>query len=70
MGVTRWKGQGHISPLLHLFEGRGKKGRCDLVCGGGAPVDDWAKASFYLDVLFMCGECVFSFLGSWSFSKE
>ena len=24
----------------------------------------------YADVLFMCGECVFSFLGSWSFSKE
>ena len=23
----------------------------------------------YVDVLFMCGECVFNFLGSWSFSK-
>ena len=24
----------------------------------------------YVDVLFMCGECVFNFWGSWSFSKE
>ena len=24
----------------------------------------------YVNVLFMCGECVFNFLGSWSFSKE
>ena len=24
----------------------------------------------HVDVLFMCGECVFNFLGSWSFSKE
>ena len=24
----------------------------------------------YVDVLFMCGECVFNFLGSRSFSKE
>ena len=36
----------------------------------GAPVDDWEKMLVYVDVLFMCGECVFDFLGSWSFSKE
>ena len=32
-----------MSPLLDLFEGRGEKRRCDLVCG--ASVDDWANAS-------------------------
>ena len=24
----------------------------------------------YVDVLFICGECVFNFLEIWSFSKE
>ena len=28
--------------LLDLFEGRGEKGECDLVCG--APLDDWTNA--------------------------
>ena len=28
--------------LLDLFEGMGKKGHCDLVCG--ALVDDWGNA--------------------------
>ena len=43
--------------LLDLFEGRGEKGQCDLVCG--ASLDDWADGD-YADVLLMltCGECV------------
>ena len=28
--------------VVDLFEGRGKKGQCDLMCG--APLDDWANA--------------------------
>ena len=42
--------------LLDLFEGRGEKGQCDLVCG--ASLDDWADGG-YADVLLMltCGEC-------------
>ena len=38
--------------LLDLFEGRGEKGQCDLVCG--APLDDWAIGG-YINVLFMRG---------------
>ena len=49
--------------LQDLFEGRGEKGWCDLVCG--VPLDDWANGG-YLDVLFTCGECSFSSFGIWS----
>ena len=35
----------------------------------GASLDDWANRS-YVNVLFMCGECGFSFLESWSCSEE
>ena len=30
--------------LLDLFEGKGEKGQCDLVCG--APSDDWANGGY------------------------
>ena len=53
--------------LLDLFEGRWKKGQCDLVWG--VLLDDWAML-VYVDVLFTCGECSFNSLGSWSYSKE
>ena len=57
--------------LLDLFERRGEKEQCDLVCG--APLlkalDDWANAGLF-DVLFSCGECGFNSLGRWSYSKE
>ena len=53
--------------LLDSFEERGKKGQYDLVCR--APLDDWANGG-YIDVLFTCGECGFSSLGSWSYFKE
>ena len=33
------------------------------------PSDHWANGD-YADVLFMCGECGLSSLGSWSYSKE
>ena len=35
----------------------------------GASSDDWANGD-YVDVLFMCGECGFGSLGSWSYSKK
>ena len=35
----------------------------------GAPLDDWANGG-YVDVLFTCGECGFSSLGSWYYFKE
>ena len=53
--------------LLDLFEGKGEKGQCDLVCG--APSGDWANGG-YIDVLFTCSECGFSSFGSWTYSEE
>ena len=53
--------------LQDLFEGRGEKGQCDLVCG--ALLGDWVML-VYDDVLFTCGECSFKSLGSWSYFKE
>ena len=57
--------------LLDLFEGRGRRSRekrqFDLVYG--ALLDDWLML-VYVDVLFTCGECGISFLGTWSYSKE
>ena len=43
-----WAGSNQIEKdkvlyLLDLFQGMGKKGHCDLVCG--APVDDWVNWS-------------------------
>ena len=55
--------------LLNLFEGRGEKGLCDLVCVCGVPMDDWTNGG-YVDVLFTCGECRFSSFGSWSCSEK
>ena len=34
-----------------------------------APLGDWANGGF-VDVLFTCGECGFTSLGSWSCSEE
>ena len=53
--------------LQDLFEGRGEKGQCDLVCR--ALLGDWVML-VYDDVLFTCGECSFKSLGSWSYFKE
>ena len=33
------------------------------------PLDDWPNGG-YVDVLFTCGECGFSFFESWSCSEE
>ena len=55
--------------LLDLFEGRGEKGLCDLVCVCGAPLNDWANGG-YVDVLFTCGECGYSSFESWFCSEE
>ena len=49
--------------LPDSFEGRGVKGQC------GAPLDDWDNGG-YADFFFMCGECGFSSLESWSCSEE
>ena len=35
----------------------------------GTPLNDWVNGG-YLDILFTCGECGFSSVGSWSYSKE
>ena len=35
----------------------------------GASSDDWANGD-YVDVLFMCGECGFGSLGSWSYLRN
>ena len=39
---SKWIEKDEVVYLLDLFEGMGKKGHCDLVCG--APVDDWVNA--------------------------
>ena len=36
LGVTRLK-KTRVMYLLDLFNGRGEKGQCDLVCVDGAP---------------------------------
>ena len=36
--------------LLHVFEGLGEKGQCNLVCVDGEPLDDGVNGS-YVDVL-------------------
>ena len=41
LGVTGLR-KTRIVYLLDLFEGKGKKEQCDLVCG--APLYDWANA--------------------------
>ena len=41
LGVTGLR-KTRVVYLLDLFEGRGEKGQCDLVCG--VPLDDWANA--------------------------
>ena len=62
-----WKRPGSHTPSPpNLFEGKGEKGQCDLVCG--VPLDDWADGG-YVDVLFTCDECGFSSLGNWSCSE-
>ena len=58
---------GKVVYILDLFEGRWEKRQCDLMCG--VLLDDSAML-VYVDVLFTCGECSFSSLGSWSDSKE
>ena len=45
----------------------GEKGQCNLVCV--VPLNDWATAGLYVDVLCTFGECGVNFLGSWSYSK-
>ena len=59
LGVTGLK-KIRLLYLLGLFQGRGEKGQCDLVCG--ASLGDWANGG-YVDVLFTCGECGFSYFG-------
>ena len=59
------KDQTRVSP--RLFEGSREKVQCDLECG--APLDDSANSG-NVDVLFTCGECGFSYFGSWSCSEE
>ena len=41
LGVTRLK-KTRVVYLLDLFEGKGEKGKCDLVLR--VPLDDWANA--------------------------
>ena len=57
----------NVMYLLDLFDRRGEKGQCDLVCG--ALLDDWAVL-VYVDVLFTFSECSFNSLGKWSYSRE
>ena len=59
--------KGKVVYPLDLFEGRWKKGQCDLVYR--VLLEDWAML-VYVDVLFTCDECSFNSLGSWSYSKE
>ena len=56
---------GKVMYILDLFEGRWGKRQCDLMCG--VLLDDSAML-VYVDVLFTCGKCSFSSLGSWSYS--
>ena len=39
--------------LLELFEERGEKGQCDLVCVCGGSLDDWANAMGLVVVMLM-----------------
>ena len=48
---SNWIEKHKVVYLLDLFEGKREKGQCDLVCW--ASLDDWANASFYIDVAFM-----------------
>ena len=67
-GNSKWnnhtgKDQGCVSARLVW----GKRGQWAVwFSGRGAPLDDWANNGGYVDVLFTCGECGFSFFGSWS----
>ena len=54
-----------LMDLPDLFEGRRKKGKCDLVCVCEVPLDDWANGG-YVDFFFTCREYGFSSLESWS----
>ena len=56
--------------FLDLFKGGGRR-REGVGCFSvfGAPLDDRATGS-YVDVLFTCGEFVFSSFESWSCSEE
>ena len=51
--------------LLELFQGRGEKGQCDLMC-----VESFWANGGYVDVLFNFGKCCFSSFESWSCSEE
>ena len=51
LGVTGLR-KTRIVYLLGLFEGRGEKGQCDLVCG--APLDGWANAGLCMLICYSC----------------